>query len=144
MTDAPERIWVWPDYNDHFNPVKQDWTHGFWDSTEDSLGTEYVRADRFEKLKAELAGGSFYQEKDIDALQDRLAAQAAEIERLNTQCEGLFQAAMNNGQALIIAEDKLAKAMLIIEAYSDDEGYIPKRVVHLWNALHCSNQRIEP
>ena len=26
-------------------------------------------ADRIEKLKAELAGGSFYQEKDIDALQ---------------------------------------------------------------------------
>ena len=114
-------------------------------------------ANRIKELKAELAGGSFYQEKDIDALQDRLAAQAAEIERLrakltkaeamlereimraeqrgyasameaerklheahikaqaaeierlNTQCEGLFQAAMNNGQALIIAEDKLAK-----------------------------------
>ncbi len=90
MTDAPERIWVWPDYNDHFNPVKQDWTHGFWDSTEDSLGTEYVRADH-------------------------IKAQAAEIERLNIQCEGLFQAAMNNGQALIIAESKLAKALKELE-----------------------------
>ena len=39
-------------------------------------------ANRIKELKAELAGGSFYQEKDIDALQDRLAAQAAEIERL--------------------------------------------------------------
>lgn len=54
MTDAPERIWVWPDYNDHFNPVKQDWTHGFWDSTEDSLGTEYVRADHIESQAAEI------------------------------------------------------------------------------------------
>ena len=32
-------------------------------------------------------------------------------------------------------EAKLAKALLIIEAYGDDEGYIPKRVVHLWNEL---------
>ena len=62
MTDAPERIWVWPDYNDHFNPVKQDWTHGFWDGTEDPLGTEYVRADHIkaqaaeiERLRADLA-----------------------------------------------------------------------------------------
>jgi hypothetical protein len=53
MTDAPERIWVWPDYNDHFNPAKQDWTHGFWDSTEDSRGTEYARADRIEALSKE-------------------------------------------------------------------------------------------
>ena len=72
-------------------------------------------ANRIKELKAELAGGSFYQEKDIDALQDRIAAQAAEIERLNTQCEGLFQAAMNNGQALIIAEAKLAKAVEALE-----------------------------
>ena len=39
-------------------------------------------ADRIKELKAELAGGSFYQEKDIDALQNRISAQAAEIERL--------------------------------------------------------------
>ena len=32
-------------------------------------------------------------------------------------------------------EANLAKALLIIEAYGDDEGYIPKRVVHLWNEL---------
>ena len=94
MTDAPERIWVWPDYNDHFNPVKQDWTHGFWDSTEDSLGTEYVRVDN-------------------------IKAQAAEIERLNTQCEGLFQAAINNGQALIIAEAKRAKAVEALRGWID-------------------------
>ena len=54
MTDAPERIWVWPDYNDHFNPVKQDWTHGFWDGTEDPLGTEYVRADHIKAQAAEI------------------------------------------------------------------------------------------
>jgi len=54
MTKAPERIWVWPDYNDHCIPFKQDWTHGFWDETEDPLGTEYVRADRIKAQAAEI------------------------------------------------------------------------------------------
>jgi hypothetical protein len=36
-------------------------------------------ADRIEELKAELAGGSFYQEKDIDALQDRIEELEAKL-----------------------------------------------------------------
>lgn len=48
----------------------------------DSAEALKVVSDRIEELEAKLAGRSFYQEKDIDALQDRLAAQAAEIERL--------------------------------------------------------------
>ena len=55
--------------------------------------------------------------REYDRRGDRIEAQAAEIERLNTQCEGLFQAAMNNGQALIIAEAKLAKAVEEAEKY---------------------------
>lgn len=51
-------------------------------------------------------------------LADLIEVQAAEIERLKTQCEGLAQAAMNNGQALIIAEDKLSKAVEALE-YAD-------------------------
>jgi hypothetical protein len=35
----------------------------------------------------------------------------AENTRLRAQCEGLAQAAINNGQALIITESKLAKAV---------------------------------
>lgn len=91
-------------------------------------------ANRIKELKAELAGGSFYQEKDIDALQDRLAAQAAEIERLNTQCEGLFQAAMNNGQALIIAESKLAKAMdaMRVATKHEPKGLYLNHVPNYW------------
>jgi Lar family restriction alleviation protein len=38
-------------------------------------------------------------------------ALTAENKRLGQQCEGLMQAGMNNGQALILAEAKLAKAM---------------------------------
>jgi hypothetical protein len=45
MTDAPERIRVWPDYNDHANPVTNDWSGGYWDATQDPLGIEYRRAD---------------------------------------------------------------------------------------------------
>ena len=50
---------------------------------------------------------------------DHIKAQAAEIERLNTQCEGLFQAAINNGQALIIAEAKRAKAVEALRGWID-------------------------
>lgn len=42
---------------------------------------------------------------------DRIEDLIAENKRLGQQCEGLMQAGMNNGQALIIAEAKLAKAM---------------------------------
>ena len=40
---------------------------------------------------------------------DRIEELEAENARLGQQCEGLMQAAMNNGQALILAEAKLAK-----------------------------------
>lgn len=42
----------------------------------------------------------------------------AENKRLGQQCEGLMQAGMNNGQALIIAENKLAKAVEALEFYA--------------------------
>jgi hypothetical protein len=38
--------------------------------------------------------------------------------RLHTQCDGLMQAGMNNGQALILAEAKLAKAMDALRIYA--------------------------
>jgi hypothetical protein len=41
----------------------------------------------------------------------RIKALTAENERLGQQCEGLMQAGMNSGQALILAEAKLAKAV---------------------------------
>lgn len=51
-----------------------------------------------------------------------------EQSRLHTQCDGLMQAGMNNGQALILAEAKLAKAVESIkqsiklwEKYDDTE-----------------------
>jgi hypothetical protein len=44
-------------------------------------------------------------------LRDRIEALTAENKRLGQQCEGLMQAGMNNGQALILAEAKLAKAV---------------------------------
>jgi succinate dehydrogenase/fumarate reductase flavoprotein subunit len=60
---------------------------------------------------------------------DRIEALTAENKRLGQQCEGLMQAGMNNGQALIIAEAKLAKAVeLLKEARQDLEAY----VTHDW------------
>ena len=120
MTDEEliARLLDWEEYDEgHINDARE------------------AAANRIKELKAELAGGSFYQEKDIDALQDRLAAQAAEIERLNTQCEGLFQAAMNNGQALIIAESKLAKALKELEWQASQPEAHPFMAQHACTTL---------
>jgi hypothetical protein len=46
-----------------------------------------------------------------DKTKAQIAALEAENNRLKEQCKGLAQAAMNNGQGLIIAESKLAKAV---------------------------------
>ena len=52
------------------------------------------------------------------ALVERIKSLEAEQNRLGQQCEGLAQAASNNGQALIIAEAKLAKAVEALEYYA--------------------------
>lgn len=98
MTDAPERIWVWPDYNDHYIPFKQDWTHGFWDSTdEDSLGTEYVRVDR---IKAQAA--------EIKRLRGNLERGLSVAKEIEMACRGLRDEAQpmtaKDATRLIIAE----------------------------------------
>ena len=54
---------------------------------------------------------------------DRIEALTAENKRLGQQCEGLMQAGMNNGQALIIAEAKLAKAVEALEVIRDRQYY---------------------
>lgn len=48
---------------------------------------------------------------DLAKAEARIEDLIAENKRLGQQCEGLMQAGMNNGQALIIAEAKLAKAV---------------------------------
>lgn len=53
--------------------------------------------------------------RDWDEAADRIEALIAENKRLGQQCEGLMQAGMNNGQALIIAENKLGKAVEALE-----------------------------
>ena len=52
------------------------------------------------------------------ALVERIKSLEAEQNRLSQQCEGLAQAASNNGQALIISEAKLAKAVGALEYYA--------------------------
>ena len=52
------------------------------------------------------------------ALVERIKSLEAEQNRLSQQCEGLAQAASNNGQALIISESKLAKAVGALEYYA--------------------------
>ena len=49
-------------------------------------------------------------------LHEHIKALTAENKRLGQQCEGLMRAGMNNGQALILAEAKLAKAVEALKA----------------------------
>lgn len=66
MTDkAPERIWVLPDYDDHTNPVSDDWSFGTWDATPStSSATPYVPATALEAAQARIA--------KLEAERDRL------------------------------------------------------------------------
>lgn len=53
-------------------------------------------------------GGVMHGEPCLAAA-DRIEALVGEVERLGKQCEGLMQAALGNGQALILAEAKVEK-----------------------------------
>jgi hypothetical protein len=82
MTDMPKEIWVVPDMND---VPRGPWDCGVWrDDMNDALDihsgpvVKYVRADI----------GSFYQEKDIDALmseRDKLRFLLTEIRDLTVE-----------------------------------------------------------
>jgi hypothetical protein len=50
----------------------------------------------------------------------------AENERLGQQCKGLMQAAMNNGQALILAEAKLAKAVEVLTGLEKSASHVSR------------------
>jgi TolA-binding protein len=82
-------------------------------------------ADRIEELERLCRGQEEQLEiqgNNLIRLNSHSNEQAAEIERLKTQCEGLAQAAMNNGQALIIAKHSLEKAVEAIEYFLDGWG----------------------
>jgi hypothetical protein len=57
--------------------------------------------------------------ENVKVVADRIEELEAEVKRLEAQCDGLAQAAINNGQGLIIAEAKLAKAVGITEGLRD-------------------------
>lgn len=50
-----------------------------------------------------------------NAAADRIESLLAQCAELSQQCDGVAQAAMNNGQALLIAESKLAEALGTLE-----------------------------
>ena len=47
----------------------------------------FEAADEIERLRGELASGSFYKEDDIDAMQDEIERLRAEVERLRAALE---------------------------------------------------------
>jgi len=79
-------------------PVTQDFQHTLKCAMMDAA------ADRIEQLAVT--------NEQLVATNESLIA---ENKRLGQQCEGLMQAGMNSGQALIIAENKLAKAVEALE-----------------------------
>jgi hypothetical protein len=109
MTEAPERIWINKVYGKH--PEDWDFTDGkHLTKAQLRQKVEYVRADRIEELEAE-------------------------VRRLESQCEGLAQAAINNGQGLIIAEAKLATCEEIGRAFEEDAGQLREKLAKAIVAL---------
>jgi chromosome segregation ATPase len=92
--------------------------------------TTHEAADRIEQLEQRLEATKDKAEAailDLMAERDRAEARIEELKReqirLHTQCDGLMQSAMNNGQALIIAEALLAKAveaLHLLQAAADE------------------------
>jgi uncharacterized small protein (DUF1192 family) len=61
------------------------------------MATVAAQRAEIERLRAELASGSFYQEKDIDAMQARADAAEAEIKRLRAALERVADTDPDNG-----------------------------------------------
>lgn len=83
-----------------------------------------------DKFRIELHRSDVYYGDPLAA--DRIEDLIAENKRLGQQCEGLMQAGMNNGQALIIAEAKLAKAVEAI-----------KQSIKEWESPHYGDEDIK-
>lgn len=77
----------------------------YYHNIEEEISLGIVKADRVLKHIS-------HQNQRIEELTD-------EVSRLEVQCKGLAQAAINNGQGLIIAEAKLADAVEALQWYDD-------------------------
>jgi uncharacterized protein (UPF0335 family) len=82
-----------------------------FETLDDWAARDAAKDARIEALEAKLERA----EEFTRALVERIKSLEAEQNRLSQQCEGLAQAASNNGQALIISESKLAKAIGTLE-----------------------------
>lgn len=51
--------------------------------------TTLIKVSELNRLRAELASGSFYKESDIDAMQDEIARLRAEVEKYRSELEAL-------------------------------------------------------
>lgn len=80
MNETPERIKVWPDVNDHFNPPRNDWSGGYWDDTDDPSGTEYFSADI---VRAAVAAARVEIFEQIWTAIERLHVKATPVDALN-------------------------------------------------------------
>ena len=79
----------------------------------------------------------------IESLTEENEALTAEVARLGTQCEGLAQSAINNGQALIIAEAKLNKTVSALREIAAQTKDVTPELLNLYIAIHsvhrCAN-----
>jgi hypothetical protein len=79
----------------------------------------------------------------IESLTEANEVLTAEVARLGTQCEGLAQSAINNGQALIIAEAKLNKTVSALREIAAQTKDVTPELLNLDIAIHsvhrCAN-----
>ena len=65
----------------------------------------------------------------------RIEELEAKLQSMALDCLAADGQAADAYQAQLAAEAKLAKAMEIIKAYGEDEGYIPRRVSDIYDEL---------
>ena len=89
--------------------------------------TEQLEAARADAKEAEAYAEEL--ERDLKTCRMAQAVMDNTVAELEKQCEGLMQAGMNNGQALILAEAKLAKA---VEALRGLMQHMPDYADTVW------------
>lgn len=128
LDQEPERIRVWPDYNDHFNPVKEDWSGGYWDDTDDTRGVEYIHGECFRDLEracdewAEVSQRNYQRAKSYHKALEYIAANQYGLQGImedypDTDSVEYLQAALKYYTRLANLYQKVAR-----EAISGAEG----------------------
>jgi hypothetical protein len=131
---APERIWVLPDFNDHFNPARVDWTIGHWSVGGEPGSVKFVRFDLHDTLRAERDEALRRLETEVEAFRQvrnawQKCAEDTTVDRDRHRDEAIALRAERDALAERI--ERLEEALREIEDCDWTwSGFVPLRRVH--------------